>query len=99
MSYFSKFIHVDSLVRLVNWVSGICFAFYIISMALLPWINQEFKWAGVQDVWDRWQTFNAGVLAFFASVIAFNIARYTDNQKRQRQFVAARSICPRHFRH
>lgn len=61
-------------------------------MVLAPWVKGD--WNYVQDVWDRWQTFNAGILAFAASLIAFKISRYNAKKQRQRQFIAARAFLP-----
>lgn len=48
----------------------------------------------MQAVWDRWQTLNAGALAFLASLVAFNVTRYNDNLQRERNFVSAKAFLP-----
>jgi hypothetical protein len=84
----------DTLVSIINWV-GIPIIFsYLICMIVFPFVMGGWNWEYVQKVWDRWQTINAGFLALISSVIAFNISRFTENQKRQRQFVAARAFLP-----
>lgn len=45
-------------------------------------------------MWDRWQTLNAGALAFLASLVAFNVSRYNDNLQRERDFVSAKAFLP-----
>ncbi len=84
----------DFLVLLVNWSFFPLLITYVVSMVCLPLSQGEMSWAYLQSVWDRWQTFNAGILAFIASVIAFNISKYQENKQRERSFVAARAFLP-----
>lgn len=63
-------------------------------MFVFPWIDGRGSWTHVQAVWDRWQTLNAGALAFLASLIAFNIAKFNESVQREREFVAAKSFLP-----
>jgi hypothetical protein len=69
-------------------------ALYIVCMIVAPWCVDNTSWVYVQDVWDRWQTLNAAMLAFIASVIALNISAYHENKQRQRRFVAAKAFLP-----
>ncbi len=68
--------------------------FYFFSMVIFPCINGRGNWQYVQDVWDRWQSLNVGVLAFASSVIAFNISRFNANRQRERDFFASKSFLP-----
>jgi len=64
-------------------------------MLIEPWFaSQPWSWIYVQEVWDRWQTFNAAVIAFVSSLVAFNISRYNENKKREREFVAVKALLP-----
>ena len=63
-------------------------------MIVWPWIAGRGNWGYVQDVWDRWQSLNVGLLAFISSVVAFNIARYNNDRQRARDFLAARASLP-----
>lgn len=82
------------LVDLVNFAGIPLLAVYLLSMFVAPWFIGSGSWAHVQAVWDRWQTLNAGALAFLASLIAFNIAKFNENVQREREFVAAKSFLP-----
>ena len=82
------------LVDLVNYVGIPFLALYVSAMFIFPWFDGYGCWAHVQAVWDRWQTLNAGALAFLASLIAFNIAKFNENVQREREFVAAKSFLP-----
>lgn len=82
------------LVELVNYVGIPLLAVYVFAMFVFPWLDGHWDWAHVQAVWDRWQTLNAGALAFLASLIAFNIAKFNENVQREREFVAAKSFLP-----
>lgn len=85
---------VDKLIDFLN-VAGIPAALVMtVGMVVFPWFAGGFSWAYVHAVWMDWQTLNVGVLAFAASLIAFNISRYHDNQQRHREFIAARSFLP-----
>lgn len=86
------FVKADTMVSIMNWVGLPLFVVYILSMLVVPCLTGN--WVYVQEVWDRWQTLNVGVLAFISSVIAFNIAKYNANKQRERQFIAARAFMP-----
>lgn len=84
----------DYYVDLLNWL-GIPIAFgYIASMFVYPWIDGNWNWAHVQEVWDRWQSLNVGMLAFISSIAAFNISRFNAKKQRERDFLAAKSFLP-----
>ncbi len=70
------------------------FLIYIFSMFLYPWFDKEWNWQHVQNVWDRWQGLNVGMLAFISSVIAFSISKYHVEKQREREFMAVRSYLP-----
>jgi len=79
---------------LLNYVGLPLLAIYGFSVFVYPWFATGADWRHVQEVWDRWQTLNAGALAFLASLVAFNIARFTENQQRKRDFLAAKAFLP-----
>lgn len=74
------------------------FIAYIASMLFYPFYSAEGcmsdKWFHVQKVWDRWQTFNVGVIALFSSVLALETTIYAENQQRKRNFQAAKAFLP-----
>lgn len=82
------------LVDFVNYVGVPLLVVYAFSMFAFPWIDGHGSWTHVQAVWDRWQTLNAGALAFLASLVAFNISRYNENLQRERDFVSAKAFLP-----
>lgn len=82
------------LVDAVNYVGLPLLTIYVFSMFAYPWIDGRGSWAHVQIVWERWQSLNAAALAFIASLVAFNIARFNENLQRERDFVAARAFLP-----
>lgn len=88
---FSK---TDSRVKLWTWVSVPIFVLYAICMYVYPAFSNGWNWDYTQNVWDRWQTLNAGVLAILASVIALNISKYHENKQREWKFIAARAFLP-----
>jgi len=61
-------------------------------MFIFPWFNGG--WIYVQDVWDRWQGLNVGMLAFASSATAFSISKYNANKQREREFLAAKAFLP-----
>lgn len=82
------------LVGIVNYIGVPLLVVYSFAMFVFPWIGSQGRWGHVQEIWDRWQTFNAGALAFLASLIAFNISKFNENQQREREFVAAKAFLP-----
>ena len=78
----------------VNTIGIPLAALFALSMIVWPWIAGRGNWDYVQDVWDRWQSLNVGLLAFISSVVAFNIARYNNDRQRSRDFLAARASLP-----
>jgi len=73
------------------------FALYFIAMVVWPFAISGWDWGYVQEVWGRWQTFNAAMIALGASFIALWAARRQVAQQkelveeqRRREFVAAK---------
>lgn len=67
----TSFFRPNTMFAVINWVGWRLLLIYIIAMFIVPWLRFK-NWDSVQAVWDRWQTLNAGALAFLASVLAFN---------------------------
>lgn len=85
-------IRTSWLFAAANYAGWPLLAIYGLCMFAYPWNTGS--WRHVQDVWDRWQTLNAGALAFLASLLAFNIAKFTENRQRERDFIAAQAFLP-----
>jgi len=83
---------IDRSIVLANIVVALGAALYLYSMLIHPWLNGG--WKNVHAVWLEWQSLNVGILAFLASLIAFNVSRHHANQQRKREMVAARSFLP-----
>ena len=81
-------------IKVFNWVGAPLILLYIASMFFIPFITTGGDWKHIQNIWDRWQSLNVGMLAFVSSLVAFNISRYNAEQQRTRDFVAARSFLP-----
>lgn len=89
-----KLISVDNSILLLNVVSAIAFIAYFYSMFIQPFIDGDWSWKYVQSVWFSWQALNVGILAFGASIIAFNVSRYHVAKQLEREFVAAKAFLP-----
>jgi hypothetical protein len=89
-----KLPNLASSVDLLNYLGIPLLAIYGFSVFVFPWITSNGSWQYVQEVLDRWQTLNAGALAFLASLVAFNIARISENEQRERDFRAAKAFLP-----
>lgn len=85
---------VDKLITLLRWPVAAFSVIYLLCMIVAPWGIGDWCWSYVQDVWDRWQGVNVGILAFAASFIAFEITRYKESRQRKREFLAARAFLP-----
>ena len=84
----------DTLVTLLNWIGVPIVALYVSSMFIYPWFALEWRWSSVEDVWDRWQSLNVGMLALISSITAFNIGRYNAEKQRKREFMASKAFLP-----
>ncbi len=81
----------------IAWSSRVAFAIglvYFVSMFIIPAFKSGFDWQHVQNVWDRWQALNVGMLAFISSIVAFSIPRYIEHERKERDFIAARAFLP-----
>jgi hypothetical protein len=67
---------------------------YLYSMVAYPILSSEGSWQYITNIWYDWQALNVGVLAFAASLIAFNISAYNSEQQRRRDFRAAQAFLP-----
>jgi len=84
----------DRLMGLLHFIGVPVVVLYSISMFFVPWLRGHGDWLYVQDVWDRWQGLNVGMLAFVSSVVAFNISRFNAEHQRQRDFLASKAFLP-----
>ena len=87
-------IKLHKLMSLIRWPVAVLGGVYLLCMIVAPWIIGDWRWNFVQDVWDRWQGVNVGILAFAASFIAFEVTRYNESRQRKREFLAARAFLP-----
>lgn len=74
-----------SLTLIFSWVNA---------MITVPLITTEFSWIEIQKIWDRWQTLNSGMIALLAAILAIYATQYTENAKRNRELIAAKSLLP-----
>ncbi len=88
------FLKADKLVDLLNWVGVPTALLYLVSMFAAPWLLGDWDWIYVQNVWDRWQSLNVGMLAFISSLVAFNIAKFNAEKQREREFAASKAFLP-----
>lgn len=89
-----KSFKLDNIITVLRVPLALFGCIYLISMFVSPWIMGGWRWSYVQDVWDRWQGVNVGILAFAAGFIAFEITRYNESRQSQREFLAARAFLP-----
>lgn len=84
----------ETYLRFVNWIGWPMIAAYWVSMFVIPIIELRGNWQEIQNVWDRWQGLNVGMLAFLSSLLVFNVSRHLAEETRRRNFWAARSFLP-----
>lgn len=84
----------ERLVGLLNFGGLPAIALYVFCMFIFPWIDGRGNWAHVQNVWDRWQGLNVGMLAFTSSIIAFSISKFNAEKQRERDFLASKAFLP-----
>ncbi|WP_027468596.1 hypothetical protein [Deefgea rivuli] len=76
----------------ISAISLIAALAYVFCMLIYPFFVGGWKTA--HAAWYDWQTFNAGILAYFSTLILFYISRYHALQQQRREFIAARSFLP-----
>jgi hypothetical protein len=72
----------------------IFFGLYFISMILYPLCESKGDWNYIQYTWYSWQSFNAGVLLFFSSIVGLKIATYNEKEERRRNLLKAKALLP-----
>lgn len=87
----------DDYIKILNAVGWTLVVAYLLSMFAVPFFQSGSDWRALQDVWHSWQGLNVGMLAFTASIIAFNIAGYKAAEERRRNFAAAQAFLPQEF--
>lgn len=87
----------ESLVKAIDRWGTPGIALYVFCMFFYPWWDGAGSWEYVQRVWDRWQTLNAGLLAFLASIVALRVSRLAEHRAEERNFRAARAMLPAAF--
>ncbi|HQV88042.1 MAG TPA: hypothetical protein PK714_02495, partial [Nitrosomonas sp.] len=70
----------------------IFFGLYFISMILYPLCESKGDWNYIQYTWYSWQSFNAGVLLFFSSIVGLKIATYNEKEERRRNLLKAKAL-------
>ena len=84
----------------MRWLNRLVLSAFLVwafSAGLWPFIEHQGNWAIVQEVWYRWQGWNAGALATFAAVAAIYVARFRDEKDRSRSAIAAKVMLPDHL--
>ncbi|WP_041636880.1 hypothetical protein [Maricaulis maris] len=76
------------------FIATIGFVVWFISAVLLPVLLNFPHWGDIQDVWARWQTLNAGMLALAASIIAFRAVGLRDESEARRNLIATKPFLP-----
>lgn len=84
----------DNFVRILTYSVSAVAVVYFICMFAAPWVHGRGDWIYVQNVWDRWQSLNVGLLAFIASITALNISRFNSEKQRARDFLASKAFLP-----
>lgn len=94
-----RLMHPDSILLAVAVVA---IAWFTASVAVPFFQTAGFE--ELQDVWYRWQAWNAGVVAFIAAALALVSARFRAEQERlraeeeaERSFEASRALLPEHL--
>lgn len=83
---------MKTIIKLSKWVGAPLFSIYLIAMVAFPLFSGD--WQYIQNVWDRWQGFNVGVLALLSSWAVFYITTYRDKVREDREFKAAIAKLP-----
>lgn len=86
--------NINIWTKAIYWLAIPLICIYLISMIIAPWIMSGGDWQYIQNVWDRWQSLNVGMLAFISTVGAFAVSMHGESQQRERRFKSARAFLP-----
>lgn len=89
-----RFLKLYGLLDVLMWGGAAAALIYFTSMFVLPYIYGQGDWDYIQSVWERWQSLNAAMLAFFSSIIAFSISIFNSNKQRDLDFKASKAFLP-----
>lgn len=79
----------------VIWILAVAISMYYLTFMVLAPISQvECDWVCIQEIWDRWQTLNAAMIALLASAGAIYITQYNERRNTERRFLASRVLLP-----
>lgn len=74
-----------------TFFAALIFSIYFAAIAIIPAYKSELDWIKIQNIWDRWQTLNASMIALVASLIAFKATTYHYKYDRENNFRAAKA--------
>ena len=89
-----QLLNLDKLIIIMIRIGFLITFVYFISMFVYPWFDGNTNWKYVQNVWERWQGLNVGMLAFFSSITAFSISKFNAKEQRRRNFSAEKAFLP-----
>ena len=84
----------DNFIRALTVSGSVIAVIYFFCMFIAPLVQGGGDWTYVQQVWDRWQSLNVGLLAFVSSITALNISRFNSEKQRERDFLASKAFLP-----
>lgn len=85
---------IDKIIQIAKWILLFIILAYTTSMFIIPIFTTGGNWQKIQNIWDRWQSLNVGMLALSSSLIALFITQYKEEKQRNRNFVAEKSFLP-----
>lgn len=84
----------DKFVRVLSYIGFSLAMLYAVCMFIIPFVLGGCDWPYVQNVWHRWQSLNASMLALVSSIIALNISLLKAENQRERNFLASKAFLP-----
>lgn len=67
---------------------------YHLSIIIIPVYKSDWNWCILNKLLYDWQTFNAGMIAILASLIALSTTAYKEEKQRERDLRAAKAFLP-----
>lgn len=80
--------------RFINFTIFLILIIWVFLSGFWPIIEHWGNYSAIQAVWDRWQSWNTGIIALLSALIALTVTRHRYERDRVREFVTSKALLP-----